>query len=163
MNIRFAEDANYWSTTVHPAKSLGEIQEMLEDFGADNQMVTQGQAGGRFAWVVRFEWQGRGYRFLFTPLPCKYPDKVWSFDRKKRKGSEQARYQMGRIAAWFVKAILTAAEAHPHALFGFLELPGAMSGAGLPPTAGEIDVDILTNRLPAIRLPMMGEGDSDGD
>lgn len=36
---RHAEDANYWQTTVHPAKSQGEIIEMLEDFGAGPQLT----------------------------------------------------------------------------------------------------------------------------
>ena len=156
MKIRYAEDANYWDTTVHPAKSLGEIQELLEDFGTENMIVSQGQAGGRFAWMIRFQWNGRAYRFVFTPLVCRWPDKVMSFNKIRRKGSDQARYQMGRIAVYFVKAILTAAEAHPHALFGFLELPGARPG-GLPPTAAELDVDGLTAALPEINVPLFGE------
>jgi hypothetical protein len=48
----YAEDSNYWDTTVHPAKSLGEVQELLEDFGVKNMIVTQGKAGGQLAWIV---------------------------------------------------------------------------------------------------------------
>lgn len=56
---------------------------------------------------------------------------------------------MGRIAVHFVKAILTAAEAHPHTLFGFVELPEAeMHPGGLPVTAGELDASGLTSALP---------------
>lgn len=161
MENRHAEEANYWDTTVHPAKSLGEIQELLTDFGADSMIVSQGQSAGRFAWMVRFQWQGRSYRFVFTPKECKFPNKISTFAGKRRVHSEQAKHQMGRIAVWFVKAILTAAEAHPHALFGFLELPGAGTG-GLPPTAGELDVNGLTGMLPGIDLPMLGEG-GDGE
>lgn len=161
--MRCAEDANYWDTTVHPAKSLGEIQEMLEGFGVTNIITTQGQiAGGGTAWLVRFQWNNRAYRFIFAPLGCRYPNKISSFNGKKRVHSEQARYQMGRIAVWFVKAILTAAEANPHALFGFLELPGAARRGSIPPTAAELDVDVLTASLPLIDLPMLEEGESDG-
>jgi hypothetical protein len=156
---RFAEDANYWDTTVHPAKSLGEIQEILEDFGVTNTLVTQGQAGGQLAWVIRFEWQTRTYRFLFTPLKCRLPNKVSTFAGKKRSAEEQARYQMGRIAVYFVKAVLTAAEAQPAALFGFLELPGPTHTGGLPATAAELDTEGLTAALPKIKLPVLGSGD----
>lgn len=121
---RYAEQANYWQTTVHPAKSRGEIEQMLDEFGATQQMFVKGQVEGRQAWLIRFIWNGQNYRFLFAPLECKWPEKQSSFGGKRRLHDEQALYQMGRIAVHFVKAILTAAEAQPHALFGFLELPG---------------------------------------
>lgn len=144
-----AEDHNYFDTTVHPAKSQGEIMEMLEDFGAANFQIIQGQAAGRFAWLVRFEWQGETYRFTFSPLPCRFPEKERSFGGKRRTFSEQAKWQMGRIATHFVKAVLTAAAAQPAALFGFLELPGVASHpGGLPKTAAEINVEGLTRALP---------------
>ncbi len=155
----FAEDRPYWDTTVHPAKSLGEIQELLEDFGVQNTLVTQGQSAGKLAWVIRFEWNERTYRFLFAPLPCRYPNAINSFSGKRRSHDEQARWQMGRTAAWFVKAILTAAEAEPAALFGFLELPGARPG-GLPATAAELDVSELTAALPEIKLPQLSSGET---
>jgi hypothetical protein len=82
---------------------------------------------------------------------------VNSYGGKRRTHEEQARFQMGRVAVWFVKAILTAAEAHPHALFGFMEPPAGGSG-GLPPTAGELDVEGIAGALPAIELPRLGEG-----
>jgi len=44
---RFAEDGNYWQTTVHPAKSQAEIMELLEDFGTFNMIISQGQAQGK--------------------------------------------------------------------------------------------------------------------
>ena len=148
---RYAEEANYWDTTVHPAKSQAEIVEMLEDFGTTNLMMAQGQTGGKHAWLVRFEWMGRSYRFTFVPLECRTPDKVSTFGGKKRPHAEQARYQMGRIAVHFVKAILTAAEAKPDALFGFVELPGAaVHPGGLPATAAEMDIEGLTAALPAL-------------
>lgn len=151
--MRYAEDANYWSTTVHPAKSQGEIIQLLEDFGAGNLMIAQGQVDGNFAWLVRFVWDGKAYRFTFTPLECKAPDKLSSFGGKKRVHCDQTRYQMGRIATHFVKAILTAAEAQSYALFGFVELPQAASHpGGLPMTAGELDVDGLTHILPELSI-----------
>lgn len=151
-NNRYAEEANYWNTTVHPAKSQANIMVMLEDFGAVSMMVTQGQARGQLAWMIRFEWQARTYRFVFVPLECKSPDKESSFGGKRRCHSDQARYQMGRIAQHFTKAILTAAEAHSHALFGFLELPEAGT-SNIPMTAGELDVSGLTAALPPLALP----------
>jgi hypothetical protein len=117
MNNRWAEDANYWDTTVVPAKSQGEITELLQDFGAESTMMAQGQADGRYAWLVRFRWHGANYRFVFTPLICQWPNKLSMFGGKRREHNEQARYQMGRIACYCVKAILTAAEAQPGALF----------------------------------------------
>lgn len=146
----YAEDLNYFDTTVHPAKSQAEIIELLEDFGAVNHIIQQGQADGRYAWLVRFEWNDATYRFVFTPRPCRHPDKQHSFGGKRRVNQEQAKYQMGRIAVYFVKAILTAAESNPDALFGFLELPAVSSYAsGLPKTAAEIGVEGLTQTLPA--------------
>ena len=157
---RFAEDANYWSTTVHPAKSQAEIVERLEDFGATNMIVTQGQVQGRVAWLIRFEWREATYRFAFTPLECRDPEKVAKFGDRRRSHAQQARYQMGRIAGHFVKAILTAAEAHPHALFGFVELPEvATHPSGLPVTAAELDVAGLTAALPAIESSILALGD----
>jgi hypothetical protein len=145
----YAEERPYFDTTVHPARSQGEIMEMLEDFGADQVLVVQGQASGRYAWMVRFQWQRHNYRFVFTPLPCREPTRERSFGGKKRKYNEQARYQMGRIAVWFVKAILTAAEAQPDALFGFLELSGAGAGS-VPPTTAELDVSKLERLAPLL-------------
>lgn len=160
-NKRYAEEANYWDTSVHPQKSLGEIQELLEDFGVTQMAITQGQAAGRFAWLIRFQWMGRAYHFVFTPLECRQPQKASSFSSKRRKHEDQARYQMGRIAVWFTKAILTAAEANPHALFGFLELPGVAQSGGIPATAGELDVDGLTAALPSMDgVLLLGEGES---
>lgn len=145
----FAERFNYFDTTVHPAKSQAEIIEMLEDFGASNFIVQQGQVQGQYAWLVRFEWRQETYRFVFVPLMCENPGKERSFGGKRRTYAEQARWQMGRIAVHFVKAILTAAEANPAALFGFLELPGIASHpGGIPKTAAELDVRELTAALP---------------
>lgn len=158
---RYAEQANYFDTTVHPARSQGEIMEMLENFGADQIMVVQGQAHGKYAWMIRFQWQERNYRFVFTPIACQEPDRERSFGGKRRTYAEQTKYQMGRIAVWFVKAILTAAEAQPDALFGFLELPeaGTRSG-GLPVTAAELDVAKLISMAPLLpEIPQLIEGE----
>lgn len=156
---RYAEDANYWSTTVHPAASEGEISELLEEFGATAILKMTGQTpDGRYMWLIRFQWGGRAYRFSFTPLICRAPDKTYSFGGKRRSAAEQARYQMGRIALGMVKAILTAAEADPAALFGFVELPGARPGSGLPPTAAELDVDGISGALPAFPDVLMLKG-----
>lgn len=154
---RYAEDANYWATTVAPAVSQGEIIALLEEFGATAVFMMQGQAGGKLAWVIRFQWDGRSYRFTFTPLECANPYKSYSFGGKRRQASDQARYQMGRIAVAFVKAILTAAEATPASLFGFLELPGARPGS-IPPTAAELDVDGLTAALPELGFNLLMPG-----
>jgi hypothetical protein len=151
--MSYAEDRPYWDTTVSPAKSLGEVQELLEDFGAGSMIITQGQAQGKYAWVIRFQWQDRTYRFVFTPLACRWPDRVTSFGGKKQRHDEHARAQMGRIAVWFTKAILTAAEAQPAALFGYLELPGVSFAGAIPPVASEVPVDNLTALLPLIELP----------
>jgi hypothetical protein len=157
----YAEDMNYWSTTVHPSVSQGEISQLLEEFGATSVMVMTGQAGGRYAWLIRFQWQGRSYRFAFSPLPCRFPQRAYTFSGKRRTAEEQSRYQMGRIALGLVKAILTAARATPAALFGFLELPGVRSESGLPATAAEVDVDGLTAALPEITIKPMLLGDGE--
>lgn len=155
---RYAEEANYWTTTVHPAKSQGEISEMLDDFGATAVFTMTGQVNGKYAWLIRFQWQGRQYRFTFIPLTCADPNKSFSFpDRKRRTADEQARYQMGRIAVNFVKAILTAAEATPAALFGFIELP-IKNDQGLLATTAELDIEGLTSALPALTLKALGTG-----
>jgi len=147
----YAERFNYFDTTVHPAKSQAEVIELLEDFGATNFVIQQGQVNGKYAWLVRFEWRGETYRFVFVPLECEYPEKERSFGEKRRTYHEQARWQMGRIAVHFVKAILTAAETNPDALFGFLELPAvATHPGGMPKTAAEINVEGLTAALPQL-------------
>ena len=153
MGSRKAEDSNYWQSSVKPSKSQAQIMEMLADFGARHFQVTQGYPGGKIAWLIRFEWMERSYRFLFTPLQCREPNAVHSFGRGRRSHQEQAVYQMGRIAVWFVKAILTAAGAHPYALFGFMELPGTQGPSGLPSTAGELDISGVTSALPALPAP----------
>lgn len=147
----YAEDLNYWDTTVHPAKSLGEIQELLEDFGATATIVSQGQSAGNYAWLIRFQWQDRAYRFAFTPAPCRWPNKTMSYSGKRRSNDEQAKWQMGRISMNFIKAILTAAHTQPAALFGFMELPGVRPGS-IPPVASELDIEELTGLLPPIEL-----------
>jgi hypothetical protein len=154
---RFAEDANYWQTTVRPSKSQSEIMERLDDFGASQYQVTQGRSLGRVAWLIRFEWREHSYRFIFVPLECKKGDVIHSFGGKRRPHHEQALYQMGRIAVHFIKAILTAAETHPYALFGFMELPGTASEHGMPLTAGEMDISQVQSMLPALPGPTVEE------
>jgi hypothetical protein len=148
MGFRYAEEANYWQTTIHPTKSKAEIEALLDEFGVTQQMAAKGQANGRVAWLIRFVWNGHSYRFTFVPLECKFPDKLSSFGGKRRSHFEQAEYQMGRIAINWVKAILTAAEAHPHSLFGFMELPETTGQGGLPRTAGELDISGVISALP---------------
>jgi hypothetical protein len=162
--MRYAEAANYWDTTVNPATSQGEIIGLLEDFGATTVFMMQGQSGGKLAWMVRFQWNGKSYRFTFTPLQCQWPGQVNSYAGKRRSHEDQAKYQMGRIAVHFVKAILTAAEATPASLFGFLELPVGRPGS-IPPTAAELDVEGLTAALPEFNfkvLPASGSGGENG-
>ena len=150
INLRFAEKANYWMTTIYPAKSQAAIIKLLEDFGAMSYQIMQGKVGGRYAWLVRFDWKGKSYRFVFTPIECENPEKQSSFNKKRRTHEAQAKYQMGRIAAHFVKAILTAAESHPHALFGFTEIPDTARGGALPMTAGELDTSGIVSALPPL-------------
>jgi len=149
--MNYAEDMNYWQTTVHPTTSQGEVLELLEHFGASAIQTMTGQARGRYAWIIRFTWNGQTYRFIFQPLESKYPSKTYSFGGKRRAGADQARYQMGRIAVNFIKALLTSAEIMPDVLFGFLELPG-VSGSGLPPTTAELEISGLTAALPEITV-----------
>ena len=154
--MKYAEDASYWDTTVHPARSQGEVTELLENFGASAVMVAQGKAGGRSAWLVRFQFLDRAYRFVFTPLPCRQGGKMWTVGGKKLSGEERARYQMGRIAVYFVKAILTAAEMNLDALFGFVEL----QHGGQVVTAAQLDVSGLVKALPAIEIwPRLESGE----
>ena len=87
---RYAEKANYWDTTISPAKSQGEIIEMLEKFGADNTQMTIGSAGGRYAWLIRFQWEGQSYRFAFTPLECEWPNTTRSYSKERRTNAQQA-------------------------------------------------------------------------
>jgi hypothetical protein len=156
----YSEGFSYWATTVSPSSSQGEIIGLLEDFGASAIMVMQGQANGKYAWVIRFQWKGRSYRFTFIPLECKFPEKFYTIGGRKRSAPEQAKYQMGRIAFFFVKALLTAAETTPAALFGFLELPGMGQGSDIPPTAAELDVEGLTGLLPTLDFKILGPGES---
>ncbi|MDR3572883.1 MAG: hypothetical protein P4L50_03395 [Anaerolineaceae bacterium] len=156
--MRYAEGANYWSTTVQPGNSQGEIVTMLEEFGASKVFTMQGTSDGNTTWVIRFEWQDRSYHFVFRPLPCKDPSKSYSFGGKYRRAEQQAVYQMGRRAVNFVKALLVAADDNPDVLFGFLELPGVAGPGGMPATASELDVSGLTAALPNIDLPRLGNG-----
>jgi len=146
MNNRLAEQANYWDTTVHHAKSQGEIIELLDTFGAQGIQITLGRNKGRQAWLVRFAWREAIYRFVFIPLECQYPEKVSSFGGKRQAHSDHAMWQMGRIAVHFVKAILTAADAQPDALFGFMELPQE-AGGGQSMTTAEIGVQQLAQTV----------------
>jgi hypothetical protein len=86
---RFAEEANYWNTTVYLAKSQAEIIELMEDFGAANLMVAQGQANGRFGWRG---WSASSGRGPATALPSSR----WSArTQTKRPASEASRAPMG--------------------------------------------------------------------
>jgi hypothetical protein len=155
---KYAEDSPYWDTTVHPAKSLGEIQELLDIFGADAIIVTQGKSNGKSAWLVRFQWKDRSYHFVFLPLPLRSPGRVYKVSGKSVMAEDRTRYQMGRIAMFFVKAILTAAEMNPDALFGFMELPGASNHSGIPQTAAQINITGLVDLLPEIDMPQLTDG-----
>lgn len=149
-NSAYAEDSNYWETTVHPAKSWAEIEEMLEEFGVTETMTAKGRVEGRLVRMIRFNWQDKSYRFEFVTRKCRQPDKLASFGGKRRSFTDQAEYQMGREAVNFVKAILIAAKAKPVTLFAFQELPGVGENrpGGIPITAGELDTSKLTARLP---------------
>lgn len=147
--IRYAEDSRYFKTVVHPAKTQGEVIALLEEFDVTNIFVAQGQGvGGRHAWMVRFEWRGKAFRFIFTPLPCKDPAKFSSFGGTRRSHEKQSRYQMARTAVHFIKAVLTAADVQPAALFGFMELSAVKPHpGGLPRTAAEVGAEELSGRL----------------
>lgn len=151
---RFAEDANYWTTVVPPYESFGKILALLENFDVGTKVLSQATTDdGRMALVIRFDWFNEGHRLLFVPLECREPDKVSTFGKKKRKHSEQAKFQVARIALYSVKAILTMAESQPSVLYGFKELPGIGSHTnGLPFTAGELDLHTITKSLPTIQV-----------
>lgn len=155
--MRFAEEANYFMTTVHPANSMGEIQAMLDDFGATAIQTMTGQNGAKAVWMIRFRWLDLTYRFTFTPLNCRAPEKLFTIGGKKRTALEQSKYQMGRIAVYCVKAILTAAEAMPAALFGFAEL-AVSNEDGIPAIVSELNIDGLTNALPGLPLKALEAG-----
>lgn len=149
--ILYAEQMPYWQTTVHPYKSQADIMVMLERFGAVKTIVSQGQAAGRYAWMVRFEWRGESYRFVFRPLPCKEPTKM----AKSRTRQEQAKYQMGRIAMNCIKNLLASADSQflRAALFGFMEVTaGETHPGGLPRTMAEIGAETLSGKLLASGL-----------
>lgn len=154
----WAEDRAYWDTIVSPSKSMGEVQEILNDFGVQSMDIRLGQTGNRFAWVVRFEWQEKAFRFVFLPKTCQWPNKISSFGGKRRNHEEQSHYQMGRVAVNLVKNVLAAAEESPAALFGYLEVAGSNPG-GIPMTAAELDVEGLTMLLPGIDLPRLASGE----
>jgi hypothetical protein len=141
---RFAEDANYFTTTVHPAQSMGEIQAMLDDFGADSVQTATGKDKNDVpTWMIRFHWLDQFYRITFRPLDCRNPEKEMTVAGKRRTCREQAKYQMGRIAYFAVKALLTAAEAMPGALTGFAEL-NAVNADGIPVTVQEVNIGKLS-------------------
>jgi hypothetical protein len=149
--MQYAENSPYWETTVSSAKSQGELVEILERFGAEAIMFAQGNTNGKVVWMVRFQWLNRSYRFVFTPLPIQNPNKQFAVSGKRISAEERARFQMGRIAVHFVKAIITAAEMNQDALFGFLELPGANNHSnGMPVTTAEINVNGMVALLPEI-------------
>ena len=151
----YAEECNYFDTPVQFGRSSGEIADLLEDFGATDVVTANGHIDGTYAYLVRFEWNGKYYRFKFQPLTCKYPDKIMTYSGKKRTNLEQAKYQMGRIAFYFVKAILTAAAAQPAALFGFMELPVPSADGVFYRTAGELELPELAN-ISGIKKLMAG-------
>ncbi|PKN85927.1 MAG: hypothetical protein CVU46_09590 [Chloroflexi bacterium HGW-Chloroflexi-8] len=144
----FAENSPYWDTPAATGKTQGEIMGLLENFGAESIMFAQGSSEGKTAWMVRFHWLGKSYRFLFSPLPIQFPEKTYTVSGKKVSARERSLKQMGRIALYFVKAILTAAEMNQDALFGFLELPQATTKSGVPVTTAELDISGLIKTLP---------------
>lgn len=104
---RYAEDSNYWNTTIAPAKSQAEIRQLVENFGATNPAIMQGEVRGQPAWMVRFDWHGYTYRYIFTSLECKEPNRMDFFGWKRHSHADQACFQMGREAVDFVKAVLS--------------------------------------------------------
>ena len=123
---------------------------MLEDFQATSIMVTTttDMELGRFGCLVRFKRWGHIYRFVFVPLESEYPDKVSSFGGKRRSHEEQTKYQMGRKAVHFVKAILTATEDQEASLVGFMETDIVTRPGALPITVGELDIAGMMKSLP---------------
>lgn len=166
--LLYAEDRPYWATTVQASKSLGELMACLAKFGIFRHEIRQGQAHGKVAWLIRFQYRGSTHRFVFTPRPCREPKTVHSFGGVRRTHERQAIFQMGRTAYHFVKNLLAAAHDQPAALFGFVELPGIFHAGELPATAGELEVAELTGALAELKvispfaggqLAIRGEGD----
>lgn len=151
---RYAEDSNYWKTTITPAKSQSEIRHLLENFGAINYGIMQGQVRGKLAWMVRFDWHGYSYRYTFTPLECKEPDKVDFFGWNIHSHAEQAHFQMGRKAVDFVQAILATIKRRDNLETITNALKRIQDGGG----AGNcVDFRIITTESHNIRFKMEAE------
>jgi len=159
--VLYAEEMPYWQTKVHPFESQAKIMVLLEKFGATRTVVSQGQAEGRLAWMIRFEWRGNGYRLVFRPLRCEHPEKLVTFGGR-RTAEKQAEYQMGRIAMNSVKNLLASADSQflKASLFGFMEVTaGERYPSGLPRTMAEIGAEELSGRLLASGLDEVLEGE----
>lgn len=159
---KYAQDSPYWGTDVNPYKSQGEITALLDDFGAQAIQISQGRAGDKVAWLIRFTWRDHSYRFVFTPLPLRGPKPGYKPHtvNQLQELKTKALSQMGRIAVFFIKSLLTAADAQPAALFGFMEIPDlGQRPDGLPYTAGEIDTAKITNALPPPSISVAPDGE----
>ena len=143
---KYAEQMPYWQTTVQPYKTQDAIMRLFKKFGAEERIISQGQAAGRYAWMVRFQWRGKSYRFVFTPLRCKSPAK----QIKGRTHEEQATYQMARIALYCIKNLFAFPDSEflRAATFGFMEVTdGPRHPGGLPYTMAELGAEKLSGRL----------------
>lgn len=160
--MQYAEDKNYWNTTVSPGKSQGEIMDLFDDFGVKHTILLQGRSNGKTAWLIRFVWNSRRYRFLLSPFECRDPQKIFTFGGKRRTAAEQAVYQMGRRAFHFVKALLTVAMEDEAALFGFLELNSA-NAQGIPLVTSEMPAEFFQDYADAPPEFLLDSGIIDGE
>ena len=155
----YAEDLPYWNTETSLARNQERIERVLDSFGAEAIMTTQGRKGDQVLWMIRFQFKGLAYRFEYQPYPMKGTDPI-----KRRPRIEQAIMQMSARAYHEIKAVLTAAAFEqdretPRALYGYLELRD--DGSGRPPRASDLSPIELAARLELPTVPALPERSSD--
>lgn len=152
---KYAEDMNFWRTSVDLSKSQGEILKLLDSFGASEYGIIRAKLENKEGLAIRFKWQNDFYRLTFHPYPTrgKSNDTIATKPGGQRiSKSEAALRQMGRIAVTYTKGLLLAADYKPETLFSFKELPYPnMPPNILPPVAHELDIK---------DLPPLGDDDS---
>lgn len=157
----YAEEAPRWTTKVDPDASMMRIRRSLRKFGIRDVQFTEGELEGRRAWVIQFNYLSERYLFKFISRECQTPDKVRSFGGHRRAYSEQAYYQMARVAEAFTEAVLMAAVENEDVLLSFKALPANVAGVrpdGLPYTVGDIGrCDLKSGKL---ALPQALQGDN---
>lgn len=100
----YAQDAMYWDTKTSLAKTIGEITELLDDYGADQSGTSKKSDNGKvIGLTVFFILDGTAYMTTFTPLPIKPNSRT---QRSASEMQEAAVRQMGRVAWYWLKTVL---------------------------------------------------------